>query len=174
MEIRFTDVDGFDSQADGADLAVIVFTRAEIEAGRVGSAVERLLLFSDDAVQVRRFAGRVVLMFNGYDADPRALPQIPECVRFFRNVDSQWSYWLHFLLPDPEVLRLAVLLIVDVQVSARGQVEVGYELRDPAQLAGVLDRWFTAMNALHDANGVDATFNEAQTAAVMRAIAGWS
>lgn len=174
MEIRFTDADGFDSQADGADLAVIVFTRAEIEAGRVGSAVERLLLFSDDSAQVRRFAGRVVLMFNGYDADPRALPQIPECVRFFRNVDSQWSYWLHFLLPDPEVLRLAVLLIVDAQVSARGQMEVVYELRDPAQLAGVLDRWFTAMNTLHDANGVDATFNEAQTAALMRAITGWS
>jgi hypothetical protein len=174
MEIRFTDASGFDLHANGADLAVIVFTRAEIEACRVGSAVERLLLLSDDADHVRRFAGRVVLMFDGYDGDPRALPQIRECVRFFRSVDSQWSYWLHFLLPDPEVLRLAVLLTVDVQVRARGRAQAGYALRDPAQLAEVLDRWFTAMNALHDAHGVDVAFNEAQTNALMRAIAGWA
>jgi hypothetical protein len=113
-------------------------------------------------------------MFNGYDADPRALPLIPECVRFFRSVDSHWSYWLHFLLPDPEVLRLAVLLIVDVQVRGRGTSEIGYALRDPAQLVAVLDRWFIAMNTLHDAHGVDGAFNEAQTTALMRAISGWA
>lgn len=99
MEIRITDADGFGRLSPKADLAIVVITRADIEAFRVGSTVERLLLFSDDANQVMRFAGRMVIQVEGYDDDPRPLPLIPECVRFFRAVDAQWGYWLHFLPP---------------------------------------------------------------------------
>lgn len=150
MEIRFTDASGFDAHGGTADLAVIAFTRAEVEASSVASAVERLLLFSDRGNYVRQFAGRVVLMFSGYDHDPRALPEVPECVRFIRDDDKHWSYWLHFLAPDPEVLRLPLMLRVDVQACIRRNQQVGYRLKEPAQLAPVLDRWFTAMNVLHD------------------------
>lgn len=174
MEIRFTDADGFDALAAGADLAVIVFTRAEVESGHVGSATERLMLFSDDTQHVRRFAGRVVLLFSGYESDPRPLPGIPECVWFFRGVDAQWSYWLHFLVPDPEVLRLPVLLSVDVHSRAGRSREIGYTLSEPFQLAMMMQRWLTAMNALHDAHGIDDAFNEAQTRALLRAIEGWA
>lgn len=174
MEIRFSDADGFDAQAHGADLAVLVFTRAEVEAGLVGSAVERLMLFSDDGRHVRRFAGRVLLLFAGYDDDPRPLVQIPDCTRFFRAIDAQWSYWLHFLMPDPEVLRLALLMRVDVRVRSCDGKDANYELCHPAQLAGTLHRWFTAMNALHEAHGIDEAFNRAQSRAVMAALDGWS
>lgn len=161
MENRFMDARGLDAHAGRADLAVIAFARAEVETGSVASAIERLLLFSDDVNHVRRSAGRVVLMFSGYDQDPRPLLEVPECVRFFRNVDKHWSYWLHFLVPDPEVLRLPLMLRLDVQACIRGNLQVGYRLKEPAQLAPVLDRWFTAMNALHDAHGIDVAFNEA-------------
>jgi hypothetical protein len=173
MEIRFSDADGFDAQADRADMAVILFARAEVEAGRVGSAVERLLLFSDDARHVRRFAGRVVLLFEGYDNDPRPLVQIPECVRFFRDIDAQWSYWLHFLMPNPELLRLVLLMRVDFRARGGNGLRVGYELRDPSQLADTLQRWFAAMNTLHDAHAIDDAFNRAQSRAVMAALDGW-
>jgi len=174
MEIRFTDADGFDVHATAADLAVVVFTREEIERGHVGSAIERLMLFSDDADHVRRFAGRVVLLFGGYDDDPRPLPGIAECVRFFRTVDQHWSYWLHFLIPDQDVLRLIVLLSVDVGVRARSNRVVGYELREPTQLARATERWLGAMNALHDVHGIDEGFNKAQTEVLFEAIAGWT
>lgn len=174
MQIRYTDADGFDTGAARADMAAILFTRAEVEAGRVGSAVERLMLLSDNAGHVRRFAGRVVLMFGGYDDDARPLVQVPECVRFFRDVDAQWCYWLHFLLPDPELLRLALLLQLDVDVRTEpGLQVVGYALRDPAQVVGVLHRWFDAMNTLHQMHGIDETLNEAQSRAVMAALDGW-
>jgi hypothetical protein len=173
MEIRFTDADGFDIGADGADMAAVLLTRAEVEAGRVGSAVERLMLLSDDARHVRRFAGRVVLMFSGYDRDPRPLVLIPECVRFFRGIDEHWSYWFHFLVPDPEVLRLALLLRLDVDVRMQHGQRVGYGLRRPAQLADVMHRWFAAMNALHDAHGIDEAFNQSQSLAVVAALEGW-
>lgn len=91
MEIRFCDADGFDAGADGADMAAVLFTRGEVEAGHVGNAVERLMLFSDDARHVRRFAGRMAIVFSGYDSDPRPLVQMPDCVRFFRGIDAHWS-----------------------------------------------------------------------------------
>ncbi|WP_284617531.1 hypothetical protein [Aquabacterium humicola] len=173
MEIRFTDAHGFDRGSDGADMAAVLFTRTEVEAGLVGSAVERLMLFSDDARQVRRFAGRVILVFSGYDQDPRPLARIPECVRFFRRLDEHWSYWLHFLVPDPEVIRLALLLRLDVDVRMQRGLQVGYGLRRPSQLAEVLHRWFGAMNALHDMHGIGDAFNESRSRAVMAALEGW-
>lgn len=169
MEIRLTDAGGFERHASQADLAIVLFSREEVEAQRVGGAVERLMLFSDDAQNVQRFAGRMVLMFSGYDEDPRPLVRIPECVRFFRAVDRQWSYWLHFLRPDPEVLNLAMLLLVDVEPTASGAGQVGYALREPMQLPALLERWFRAMNTLHDAFGVPLSHNEAMTAAALAA-----
>lgn len=174
MEIRFADANGFDTQADGADMAVIVFTRAEVEAGHVGSAVERLMLLSDHPKHVRRFANKIVLLFSGYDDDPRALAQIPECVRFFRAIDEQWSYWLHFLLPEAEILNLVLLLRVDVRVHVRRGVQVGYELNDRNQVRDALYRWFAAMNTLHDMHGIDATANKEQSRAVMAALQKWT
>jgi hypothetical protein len=65
-----------------------------------------------------------------------------------------------------------VRLGVDVRML-KG-VEVGYALRQPAQLPAVLHRWFRAMNALHEAHGIDEAFNRAQSAAVIEALRGWT
>ena len=59
-EIRITNAEGFDRAAQGADLAVVI-ARADIETCQVGGTVARLMLFSDNAVQVHRFAGRMVV-----------------------------------------------------------------------------------------------------------------
>src|SRR6218665_4094582 len=61
MEIRITDADGFGRLAPKADGAVVVRTRADIEALRVGSPVDRLILLSDDAAQVLILAARMLL-----------------------------------------------------------------------------------------------------------------
>jgi hypothetical protein len=62
----------------------------------------------------------VALLFEGYVADPRSLVEFPECVAFFRAVDRQWSYWLHFLVARPDSLNLAFLLLADVRPLPRG------------------------------------------------------
>lgn len=170
MDITITDADGFGRHSPRADLAIVVITRADIESLRVGSTVERLLLFSDDAMQVMRFAGRMVVQVEGYDDDPRPLLLIPECVRFFRAVDAQWNYWLHFLLPLPDQLNLILLMLVDVLPLSRKRGEISYQLRDPEQLGHVLRRLFEAMNTLHETFDVPMSHNEAMTAAVVAAL----
>ncbi len=170
MEIHITDADGFDRLSAKTDLVFVVIARADIEAFKVGSTVERLMLLSDDATQVMRFAGRMVVLVEGYDDDPRPLLLIPECVRFFRAVDAQWNYWLHFLLPLPDQLNLILLLLADVAPLPRQRAEIGYQLRDPEQLDRVLHRLFHAMNALHETFGVPLSLNKAMTAAVVVAL----
>lgn len=172
MKIHVTDADGFSRRSQDADLAVVVISRADIEACRVGSAIQRLMLFSDDAAQVHRFAGRMMLAVEGYDADPRPLVLIPECVRFFRALDAQWNCWLQFLVPEPDQLQLIVLMLVDVDVEVGGGCGplTGWRLRHPEQLAGALERLFSGMNALHEAFDVPEAHNEAMTAAVIAAL----
>jgi hypothetical protein len=172
MDVRLVDADGFDRHAGEAEFAILQFSREEVAAQRIGSAVERLMLFSDDAKHVRHFAGRMAFAFAGYDEDSRPVVQIPECVRYFRAVDRQWNYWLHFLRPDPEVLNLAMLLLLDVEAVAAGAGRIGYALREPKQLPRLLERWFRAMNVLHDAFGVPPSHNETMSAAVLAAIGG--
>lgn len=170
MEIRFTDADGFDRQAPGSDLAVLLISRQDIAAFKVGSVVERLMLFSDCREHVQRFAGRMVLQVEGYDHDPRPLVLIPEVVRFFRAVDAQWNYWLHFLMPEVDQLRLILLMLVDVEQVTRLQEAVGYALLKPEQMDEVIGRLLFAMEKLHEAFDVPLTHAEAMIAAVRRAV----
>ncbi|CAM3421851.1 hypothetical protein [Paracidovorax anthurii] len=170
MQIRYTDGSGFDQQVQEADFAVIVISREDVEAPRVDGTAQRLTAFSDDPIRVHRFAGRMLVQVNGYDGDPRPLVQIPECVRFFRALDARWGYWLHFLLPEPDVLKLILLMLVDVEPQPGEGGQVGYALRHPAQLVPVLRRLFHAMNALHDTFGVPSAHNEAMTAAALAAL----
>ena len=166
MEIIFSDPDGFYRHARDADVAVLLFTRNEVECARVGNAVERLMLLSDDADQVQRFAGRMALMFEGYDADPRSLVEIPACVQFFRALDQQWSYWLHFLIPRPDVLNLALLMLVDVEPRMLDVDRRAFEIKDAMQLQKTLERLFASMNVLHRNFGISETVNRAITDAV--------
>lgn len=171
MEIRFTDADGFDQQAQGADLAVLLISRQDIVTLKVGSVVERLMLFSDCREHVERFAGRMVLQVEGYDDDPRPLVLIPEVVRFFRAVDAQWSYWLHFLMPEEvEQIRLILLMLVDVKMVASHRGSVGYSLLNREQMDEAIKRLVFAMEKLHEAFDIPLTHAEAMIAAVMRAV----
>lgn len=170
MHIRVTDAEGFEQLSQEADLVIVTIQRADIEGLRVGSAVERLLLLSDNAEQVRRFAGRMLVLVEGYDEDPRPLLLIPECVRFFRAVTAQWNYWLHFLLPLPDQLTLIVLMQVDVQPAAHKEGLDGFALREPGQLGAVLHGLFGAMNTLHDTYGIPPAHGEAMTEAVVNAL----
>lgn len=171
MEIRFTDADGFDRQAQGADMAIVLISRQDIVSFRVGSVVERLMLFSDSREQAQRFAGRMVLQVEGYDDDPRPLVLIPEVVRFFRAVDAQWNHWLHFLMPEEvEQIRLILLMLVDVKEVASQHGSVGYALLKPDQLDDVIKRLVFAMQKLHEAFDIPLSHAEVMIAAVMRAV----
>lgn len=170
MEFRTTDADGFGGASQDADMAIVLITRQEIEASNIASTVERLAMLSNTANHVQHFAGRVAIHVTGYDDDPRPLVLIPECVGFFRAVNAQWNYWLHFLVPDADLLKLIVLLLIDVEVHEVQGGHIGYAVGDMRQLHAVRDGLFEAMDQLHARFGVPASDGELTKALVRAAL----
>lgn len=129
--ILLSDVDNAEPALDQVDFVVLPITRARVEQMDPEPFVERLRLLSENREHARRFRGAMVFSFDGYDADPRELYQIPECSAFFRAVDRQWSYWLHFL--EPSLIGIARALLDDVIVVSAPRSPIITAFFEPAR-----------------------------------------
>lgn len=146
--IRFVDADGFRRHAHQADVAVLCLTRGEVEAGLVGSAVERLMELTDNPELVTRYEARLLLVIEGYEDDPRELWQVPEACRFIRQVTEQWPYWTWFAMPEGGVPSLVMCLLVDTAPIRRSAGEVVGMAIDPAELDAMYERLHEACRLL--------------------------
>lgn len=90
---------------------VLAFPRAVVEAGDVSDALHLLRTVSATLSTLRNHAGRVMLSFEGYDADPRQVWDIPECRAFFGRLWTEWRGWMYLLEHDASELRLALNLV---------------------------------------------------------------
>jgi hypothetical protein len=86
----------------------LVFTRQEIENGKIGHAVDRLMNLSDTALSCAQNRSRMRIYIQGYEEDCADFSQFPNALHFFYDVTAQWPYWLHFLQPNAD--NLATLL----------------------------------------------------------------
>lgn len=154
-----TDSRGFDALADQAELILVSFSRKNVEKCATGDAVERLMLLSDSPVYTRKFMGRISFVFEGYDHDSRDIQQIPECVRFFRELTKTWPYWLHFVSKDDQTLGMLFSMVFDNKLVSKGGGYSSYEITNPHQLSDAMKHLFNAMNALHDLHGVEEAVN---------------
>jgi hypothetical protein len=117
--------DNFARQALQAHYLVLAISRQEIERGRVGDAVDRLLQITDEPGLARHAADRLVLWVSGYDDDPRPLGQIPQVRAFFQQVHAHWPYWLAYLAPETDQLPLLLSLLVEMRVMQVRADQVG-------------------------------------------------
>lgn len=130
------------------DFAVCSFSRREVESGLVGDAVDRLMELSDDDRIAKHLEGRLVLVFDGYDSDPRELYEIPDVVRFFRSVTDAWPLWFHFLERSGASLGVALRLLVDTQVIELSCNGCRSDM-DRDALHSALVRMFEGLNGMH-------------------------
>jgi hypothetical protein len=54
-----------------------------------------------DPAFVRSLQGGTVITFDGYDADPREITQIPEVLEYLHQLYSDLPFLFYFLDPDP-------------------------------------------------------------------------
>lgn len=155
MKFILTNADGFQSAAAaGVSLVVVSFSEREVATGQIGDALDRLLHLTDDPFQSERFAGAVLVQFEGYAGDTREVFEIPEVVRFFRALTAEWAAWYHFLLREPGLQQFPMLfaLLCDVEVLRVGS-GIATRFRDPAQVAAVEHRLERATHALYAHHG---------------------
>jgi hypothetical protein len=81
---------------------------ADVEEGDVSQYAAALESMSGDLASF----GSVVLMFVGYDDDPRGLWEIPEVRRWFARLDDEVPWLLHLLDPEYGMSKLYFALLL--------------------------------------------------------------
>lgn len=149
----------------------VQFERCWIEAMDIRPALELLAPLVVDAEAVRRHAGTVLLMFGGWDEDPRELWDITQARDWFAKLTAAYPYW--FVVSDRRGTALAVILnlLVGPGVSAPGHAG-GPPMRRHASgaISATMRLLFVGMNALCDRLEIPAATNSAWTREVVQAL----
>lgn len=134
-------------QIEAASLAVCVITRAEVERGLVGAVVDRLMMLTDEDAPALQLEGNLMLVFDGYDGDPRELYEMPDVRAFVRVVTDAWPFWFHFLDRTSSGPAVLLSLLVDHHGHVRADGCATLRL-DAPMLHRECRRMFAAMDTL--------------------------
>lgn len=129
-----------------APMCTLMIGAHDVRARRIGPTVEQLLALSDSPQQMTKFQGRVGLAFS------ETLPNWPTHARiaFLRDVNSHWPYWLHFLHPNPAILRM-LLWLCDYPASDEPELPF---TPSPQQLSSLLAKLSASCSVLHAYHGI--------------------
>lgn len=141
--------------ATSPELLHVEFKRAWIDARDTAPALALLAPLSCTHHGACAAAGRVLITFGGYAAEPRELWDIPEVRAWFAELTQRFPYWLMFCEPDGSTLALVFNLLLPTRGAA--VVDNGKVMRHyaPGQVAELVERQFIGMNRLCAALGVD-------------------
>jgi hypothetical protein len=145
-----TDADGLAANTDPA-LLILDISRRDIEACNIASVLERLHVLTDSAENARRYRESLLFQVEGYDADPRPIPAIPEVRVFFQRLVAEWPHWLWFLLRDAGAVALLFALLCEVRIVRGQRGTFGTEFLRNAQVTTLFTDLLRRGNALFDA-----------------------
>lgn len=169
MLVNRISADEFDATVKATDFILLEFSKQEVQAGLIGTAVERLMLLSDSRENVEKFRGRVSFVFDGYGTDPREIYDIPEIVKYLGAMTDAWPFWYHFL--EKEAESVGILTLALSGGHAANQKDGLTSVRtDVQRLQATMMRLFDGMNVLHEAMDLDESINMAITEEVVQAI----
>jgi len=141
--------------AEGPELIALRIDRSEIEARNLAHALDVLHVLIENVENVRRYRESLVFFVEGYDEDPRSLPEIPEVRAYFRALVREWPHWLWFQARGMGAIALLFSLICRVRVIRADDGEsFGTEFLDRKEVAAMAMDLFTRGNALFDLYGL--------------------
>lgn len=132
------------------DCLCLVFSRSEVESGRIGRAVDDLMCLSDSPVLANQLQHGLLIVFDGYNHDPRDIPEIPECRTYLRALHAQWPYWMHFMAPIPDQWGLLMAsLLPQHGTTSHPTTHAHGTFIDPEDMTQLLKQMTDALNRLH-------------------------
>lgn len=137
IEVRILDADGLANNTDPAIL-VNVITRREIESVHLASILERLHVLTDSAENVRRYRAAVMFQVDGYDSDPRELPEIPEVRAYFQALVRVWPHFLWFAHQGVGAIGLLLALLCRVRIVRSADAGYATEFQDTEEVKATL------------------------------------
>ncbi|MCA8994086.1 MAG: hypothetical protein KDA88_19045 [Planctomycetaceae bacterium] len=75
-----------------AEPVFLMFSRQQIETGDIGEPLAFLRGLTATPRAALDYCGRISLMVDGYNDDPREIFEISEVRAFIKGLDAQWPY----------------------------------------------------------------------------------
>jgi len=119
----------------------LVFSREQIVAGDIQEPLTVLQQLVADPGKAIAASGRISLVIDGYNQDPRELFEIPEVRRYIQLLDASWTYWFFFLSQADDSIKILESCLCDSIEVVPGVMSI-----DMQQLEGQLAKHFAAMN----------------------------
>lgn len=132
-----------------AEPVFLMFSRQQIETGDIGEPLEFLRGLTADPRAALDYCGRISLMVDGYNDDPREIFEISEVRAFLKGLDAQWPYWFFFLSQADDSIKLLESCLCDTIEVIPSVASI-----DLDQMERALARHFGAMNRLCEALNV--------------------
>jgi hypothetical protein len=122
---------------------VLMFSRRQVEICNVDEPLQLLRRLTEDRQTAIDFCGRISLVVDGYNDDPRELFEVPQVRAYIRRLDQAWPYWFLFLSQADESIKLLESCLCETIEVVPGVTSI-----DLDQLEHSLARHFTAMHRL--------------------------
>jgi hypothetical protein len=168
-KIQLLNSSEFDGNLKDGSLLVLVVSKPEVLKCEVGDLVDRLMKISDNPENIKKAAGKLVLVFEGWDKDRRELCEIPEVVTYFKVVNHYWPYWFHFCETLGNTIGLVCYLLCPMErrkVNGKSVVAT----KTPEDLKNVIGKLFDSMNSFYAANGLSIEENKQTSDRVLGAL----
>jgi len=117
--------------------------RSAVEQRDVAAVLGQLRLLGATREDCWLYRGQLSIAFDGYEADPRELIEVPEVRSFVATVHAAWPYWAFFLNQLDHTINLWAACLCGDVFPGGGQVQI-----DVQKLRELLIQGFAGMNEL--------------------------
>lgn len=117
--------------------------RSAVEQRDVAPVLGQLRLLGATREDCWLYRGQLSIAFDGYEADPRELIEVPEVRSFVATVHAAWPYWAFFLNQLDHTINLWAACLCGDVFPGGGQVQI-----DVQRLRELLIQGFAGMNEL--------------------------
>lgn len=142
------------------ELVVIEFSRTDIEANYLDTALARLQVLVDDNEAADKWEGCATFFFSGWDDDPRETAEIPELRQWFGRLSRAFPYWFHVCEKEGDTVAHVFRLLCPGRVECVKDGVVGWRFEDLQNLAATMQVLFDHQNELYERLGLSEDMNQ--------------
>lgn len=127
----------------------LMFSRRQVETSDIDEPLQFLRGLTANPRAALEYCGRISLIVDGYNDDPREIFEVPEVRAFIKNIDQLWPYWFFFLSQADDSIKMLESCLCDTIEVIPGVASIDLE-----QMERSLARHFGAMNRFCEALNV--------------------
>jgi hypothetical protein len=91
----------------------LVISREQVNECDISGPLRVLRQLQGNPEKAVAACGRISLVIDGYNNDPRELFEIPEVRRFIKELDAMWPYWFFFLSQADDSIKVIESCLCD-------------------------------------------------------------